>query len=460
MNPPTPLLAQHASPLARALKVLAAVEPYEVRAVVLSMFYFFFLFGSYSVVKPVRDAMGTVYGVSHLQELFTATLVASFVFAPLYSGLASRIRLSSFLPWVYGVVAVSILAFYALFVSGQYQDRWIAAGFYVWVSTFNMLIISVFWTFMADIFSRTQAKRLFGFIAAGGTIGGIVGPAIATLLATRIGNNNLLLISAAGFAVTAALVRLLAHEKQRLLAEGVAAQPTTLAHRLKGNPFDGFRLLLQSRYLLLLALFLLLMTWISTIVYFQLGDLITKAFSSKEARTQAYGMIDLSVNSIAVLIQLLGTGRIISRFGVKTGLLLNPIIMVIAFLAIAFSPVLMILGGIQIVRRVAEYAVAKPTREMLFTVVDQESRYKAKNVIDTVVYRFGDFSSAWVSSLILPHGVTGLAIFGVITSAIWFPVAYLLGERYEGVRQGDLVGNKGGGLDAVRSKDSASQRTN
>jgi AAA family ATP:ADP antiporter len=439
MNPATPSSIERPR-LARLFKSVAVVEPYEVKAVSLSMLYFFFLFGSYSVVKPVRDAMGTVYGVAHLQELFTATLVASFVFAPLYSGLASRIKLSTFLPWVYGFVAITILAFYALFARGQYQNRGIAAAFYVWVSTFNMLIISVFWTFMADIFSRTQAKRLFGFVAAGGTIGGILGPAIATLLATRIGNNNLLLISATGFGVTAVLVRMLAREKQKLLSVGVEMQSTSLEHRLKGNPFDGFRLLLRSRYLLLLALFLLLMTWISTIVYFQLGDLITKAFSSREARTQAYGMIDLTVNSIAVVIQLLGTGRLIQRFGVSVGLLLNPIIMVIAFLAIAFSPVLLILGGMQIIRRVAEYAVAKPTREMLFTVVDQESRYKAKNVIDTVVYRFGDFSSAWVSSLILPHGVAGLAIFGAISSAIWFPIAYLLGKRYESVRSGEFVG--------------------
>jgi AAA family ATP:ADP antiporter len=431
MNPSTAPATQVASPLARAFKGLAALERYEVRAVILSMLYFCFLFGSYSVVKPVRDAMGTVYGVSHLQELFTATLVGSLVFAPVYSGLATRIKLSSFLPWVYGFVALTILLFYVLFVSGKYLDRWVAAGFYVWVSTFNMLIISVFWTFMADIFSRAQAQRLFGFIAAGGTIGGIVGPAIAAFLATRVGNNNLLLISAAGFGVTAILVRMLAAEKRKLLAQGVEAQPTSLTHRLRGNPFDGFRLLLQSRYLLLLAAFLLLMTWISTIVYFQVGDLITKAFISREARTQAYGMIDLAVNSLAVLIQLFGTGRLIARFGVGTGLLLNPLIMVVAFLAIAFSPILLMLGGVQILRRVAEYAIAKPTREMLFTVIDQESRYKAKNVIDTVVYRFGDFSSAWLSAAILPYGITGLAVFGVIVSAIWFPIAYRLGKRYE-----------------------------
>jgi AAA family ATP:ADP antiporter len=289
------------------------------------MLFFFFLFGSYSIVKPVRDAMGTVYGMSHIQELFTGTFIASFVFAPVYSGLASRIKLSTFLPWVYGVVAASILIFYGLFQSAQGDmTRWVAASFYIWVSTFNILIISVFWTFMADIFSRTQAKRLFGFVAAGGTIGGIVGPAIATFLVKTVGNNNLMLISAGGFILTAVLVRLLSAEKRRMAVAGIESQHTTLDRKLSGNPLDGFRLLLRSPYLLLLATFLLLMTWISTIVYIQLGDLITKAFTSREARTQAYATIDLLVNSAAVFIQLFGTGRIISRFGVTTGLLSIP----------------------------------------------------------------------------------------------------------------------------------------
>jgi AAA family ATP:ADP antiporter len=427
----TPPEAARQSLAARLVSSLATVESYELRAVTLSVLYFFFLFGSYSLIKPVRDAMGTVYGVSHLQELFTATLLASLIFAPLYAGLMARIRLASFLPWVYGFVALTMLAFYVLFATGQHMERWVAAGFYVWVSTFNLLIISVFWSFMADVYSRAQAERLFGFIAAGGTLGGIAGPVAATLLATRIGNNNLLLFCAGGFATTAVLVRMLTGEKERLLAAGGEVQPTSLSRRLPGNPFDGFGLLLRSPFLLLLVLFLLLMTWISTIVYFQLGELITHAFASREARTQAYGLIDLAVNSCALLIQLFGTGRLIARFGVGTGLLLNPVIMILAFLAIAFSPVLLVLAGMQILRRMAEYAIAKPAREILFTVVDQDSRYKAKNVIDTVVYRFGDFSSAWVSAAILPYGVAGLAIFGVIISSVWFPIAYLLGRRYE-----------------------------
>ncbi|MDH4066028.1 MAG: MFS transporter, partial [Acidobacteriota bacterium] len=273
-----------------------------------------------------------------------------------------------------------------------------------------------------------------------GTVGTIGGPALAALLVNVVGTNTLMLISAAGFLATAWLVTVLEREKRRLGAVGADVQRTTLDRTLGGNPLEGFALLFRSPYLLMIGLFILLMTTISTIIYFQLGDLITRAFDSREARTQAYATIDLAVNGATVFLQLFGTGRIIERFGVTAGLLLNPVIMVFAFLGVAFSPVLLVLGSIQVVRRFAEYAIAKPSREMLFTVVDQESKYKAKNVIDTVVYRFGDVTSAWLSAAVLPFGVAGLAVAGIVMSAIWFPVAYLLGLRYEGVRAGELVG--------------------
>ncbi|HTY49078.1 MAG TPA: MFS transporter [Steroidobacteraceae bacterium] len=427
--------------VARVLKSIADVEPYELTAVILSMLYFLFLFGSYSVVKPVRDTMGTVYGPTHYNQLFTMTFLGTLVLSPLYSGLAARVKLSTFLPWVYGFIAVTIFGFYLAFSGGRTDNRALAASFYVWVSVFNMLIISVFWSFMADLFSRAQAKRLFGFIASGGTIGGLVGPLLATFLAERVGNAGLMLISAVGFVVTAFLVTLLAREKSRLIAaSGGEAQRTTLDHRLGGSPIDGFKLLLRSPYLLLLAAFLFLMTCISTIVYQELGDLIKKAFVSREARTQAFSLIEVAVNGLTVFIQLIGTGRIIKRFGVTLALLLNPIIMVFAFLAIAFSPVLLLLGSLQVGRRVAEYAVAKPAREMLFTVVDQESRYKAKNVIDTVVYRGGDVCAAWASTPVLTSfGPSGLAVLGVVVSLVWFPVAWALGRRYENARGADAA---------------------
>lgn len=422
----------------RLLWRIAKVEPIETKAVLIAFVYFFFLMASYFILRPLRDTMGTVYGVDHLQELFTGTFIVSFIVAPVYAGFASRIKLASFLPWVYGVIALTMVGFYFAFEAHE-DNRWVAAAFYVWLSTFNLLTISVFWSLMADIFSKTQAKRLFGFVAAGGTVGTIAAPAFITFFVDTVGTNTLLLISAAGFVITAFLVRMLEAEKRKLAAADPEAQKTSMDRKLGGNPFDGFKLLFRSPYLLMIALFLLLMTWISTVIYFQLGDLISHEFATKAERTQAYAAIDLAVNSAAVLIQLFGTGRFIERFGVTTGLLLNPVIMVVAFLAVAFSPVLLVLGGIQVVRRVAEYAVAKPSREMLFTVVDQESKYKAKNVIDTVVYRFGDLTSAWLSSIVLPYGVAGLAIFGIVISAAWFPIAWMLGKRYETVRSGEVV---------------------
>jgi len=424
---------QNPSGFARLLKAVANVEPLEVKAVSISFVYFFFLMASYFILKSLRDAEGTIYGVDHLQELFTGTFLLSFIVAPLYAGFASRIRLATFLPWVYGVIAISMLGFYFAFQAPE-NNRWIAAAFYVWLSTLNMLIISVFWSMMADIFSTSQAKRLFGFIAAGGTVGTIVAPAFNAFFVKTVGPNTLLLISAAGFAITALMVRLLEAEKRRLVATDSSAQRATMDKSLGGNPFDGFVLLFKSRYLLMIALFLLLMTWISTVIYFQLGDAISHQFASKAERAQAYAWIDLATNSCAVLIQLFGTGRFIKRFGVTTGLLINPVIMVVAFLAVVAAPGLMVLGSIQVIRRFAEYAVAKPSRDMLFTVVDQQSKYKAKNVIDTVVYRFGDLSSSWISSFILPFGVKGLAVFGALVAVVWFPIAYVLGKRYEAER--------------------------
>jgi AAA family ATP:ADP antiporter len=424
--------------ISRLLQRIAGVEAHEIKAALTAFVYFFFLMASYFLLRPLRDTMGTVYGIAHLQELFTGTFLLSLIVAPVFAGLASRIRLASFLPWVYGFIAITLIAFYVLFRSFA-NDRWIAASFYVWVSTFNLLTISVFWSLMADIFSSAQAKRLFGFIAAGGTVGTISAPAFTVLFVDALGTNMLLLIAAAGFAITALLVRVMEAEKRRLAALGGETQKTSLDLRLGGNPFDGFVLLFKSRYLLMIALFLLLMTWISTVIYFQLGDLISKEFVTRAARTRAYASIDLATNSMAVLVQLFATGRLIRRFGVTMGLLLNPLIMVVAFLAVVFSPALIVLGSVQVLRRFAEYAIAKPSRDMLFTAVDQQAKYKAKNVIDTVVYRFGDLTSSWVSAAVLPHGVAGLAIFGIAISALWFPIAYLLGRQFEHAQHGTAV---------------------
>lgn len=454
-------MVQSAShPFSRFFKHAALIEAHELRAVVLSFFYFFFLLGSYFILRPVRDAMGAAYGADNLEDLYTGTFIGTLIVAPIFAFAASRIKLATLLPWIYGFVVITILGFYAWFESAE-SDRWVAAGFYVWVSVFNMLITSVFWSFMADLFSRSQAKRLYGFMAAGGSLGALLGPMITALLVRHVGTNTLLLISAAGFCMAIVLVTALVREKERLRLAGDDPQRTTLDHALTPVPFvapawmrewpklaaaaagltrvlsplRGFGLLFKSSYLLGIGAFVLLMTWVSTILYVQQVDFIAQAFPSREARTAAFAWVDVIVNTLTIGIQFFGTGRLVARFGVRAGLIVNPVLMIFGFIAVALSPVLMVLLGAQIVRRVSEYALARPSREMLFTVVDQESKYKAKNIIDTVVYRFGDLSAVWVQNglAFLGLGVVGIALYGVGVCVAWGWVATRLGRRYENV---------------------------
>jgi len=411
------------------------IGPGEQRNALLSFCFLFLVMFSYQVLKPIRDALGTVYGADKLEHLFTATFVGTIVVAPIYAWIASRIKLKTLIPWVYGFLVVNILIFYALFEANP-ESRMLAAGFYVWLSVANMFVISVFWSFMSDVWSKEQSKRLFGFIAAGGSVGAAVGPAITAAIVTAVGTGTMMLVSAVGFGLSIVITRILVSRKDAEAAEGVDAQPTTLNRKLGGNPLAGFSLLLKSPYLLLIAAFILFMTWISTIVYFQQSAFIAKAFATKEARTQAFALVELIVNIGAIAIQLFGTSRLVSRFGVTAGLLFNPILMVLAFIAVALSPMLMVLLSVQVIRRISEYAVARPSREMLFTVVDQETKYKAKSVIDTVVYRFGDLSAAWAQAGLsaIGWGVGAVAMFGAAVAAIWGVIAYSLGHRFERMR--------------------------
>lgn len=428
------------TPLSRLARVTAKVEPHEQKAVILSFFYFFFVLGSYFILRPVRDAMGTHFDETALANLWTGTFLATFITAPIYAWIASRLKLSTLLPWVFGFIVINLLIFYALFETSP-DSLAVAGTFYIWVSVMNMFIISVFWSFMADLFSRSQSKRLFGVVAAGGSAGGVAGPLLTSVLVNSLGVSTLLLISAAGFAVVIVIIRLLMKEKAALLQSGEEVQHTTLDRKLSANPFAGFTLLLKSPFLLMIAAFVLMLTWVSTILYFQQQAFIADAFQSREARTAAFAIVDTVVNGAAILIQLFGTSRVVTRFGVTTGLVLNPIIMVIAFLMVAISPVLLVLLSVQAGRRISEYAIAKPSREMLFTAVDQETKYKAKNVIDTVVYRFGDLSAAWGQAGLAAAGIgaVGVALFGVGVAAVWGVIGLALGRRFERERQNALA---------------------
>jgi ATP:ADP antiporter, AAA family len=422
--------------LARLLDVCARVAPHERRAVVLAFLCNFVLLGSYYILRPVRDTVATVIGVGQLQNLFTATFVGTLVASPVYAMLASRLRLTRLLPGVFWFWLVNVLLFEWLFRLAP-QNLWVAAAYYVWFSVVNLFMISVFWSLMVDMFTAAQATRLFALIAAGGSIGAIGGPLLTRLLVSRLRLGGLLLVAAAGFLLVILLVYRLMREKERLRASHEEVQATTLDHGLPGNPFEGFSQLFKSRYITSQAAFMLLMTWVNTVAYFLQTDVIAQAFASVEGRAQAIADIDLVVNIATALILIFGLGRLVQRFGVTAGLVLNPIIMLIAFIVVAISPSLFIIQGLQVVRRVTQYAIARPSREICFTVVEQSSRYKAKNVIDTVIYRFGDVSSAWMQAGLRAagFGLGGAVAVGIGACIAWGGVARYAGRRYEQIRK-------------------------
>jgi len=426
--------------LLRALNFSTRIGEHELRAVVLAFACNFVLLGSYYILRPIRDLMATVYGVEQLPYLFIATFILTFACAPLYSGAATRFQLRRFLPGIFVFWLLNILVFYALFHLVP-NSRALAAVYYIWFSVCNLFMISVFWSLMADLFVPEQATRLFALIAAGGSIGAIAGPLLTHHFVATLGLDALLAMAAGGFLVLIGLVLLLVREKARLRALGEQTQASTLTHVLHGNPFTGFTQVIRSPYMQSQSLFMLLMTWTSTIAYFLQTDVIARAFPALTGRTQAIADIDLLVNICSAAVLIFGLGRYVQRFGVTAGLVLNPLLMVAAFLGVLIAPSLRMVEALQVVRRAGQYAIARPSREICFTVVPQEFRYQAKNVIDTVVYRLGDLTSAGVQGglAVLGAGLAGTLGVGAFASLGWGAVALILGRRYEKLRSQQLA---------------------
>ncbi|MGH8206570.1 MAG: NTP/NDP exchange transporter [Steroidobacteraceae bacterium] len=431
--------------MSRLLRIAADVAPIERRAVALAFACNFLLLGSYYILRPVRDTAATIVGVGELQALFTGTFIGTLIASPIYTALASRVRLSRLLPGVFWFWLLTVLLFAALFRLAP-ANRWVSGSYYIWFSVTNLFMISVFWSLMVDLFSAAQATRLFALIAAGGELGAITGPVLMRVLVARIGLDGMLVAAAGGLVLVLVLVQRLAREKRRLQASGRAQQISSLEHGLSGSALDGFRQLFRSRYALSQAAFMLLMTWVSTVAYFFQTDLVARAFGAIAARAQAIADIDLAVNICTAVILLFGLNRLLRRFGVTGGLVLNPLLMLLAFLGLALAPSLLMIQGLQVVRRVAQYAIARPSREICFTVMTQSGRYKTKNVIDTVVYRFGDLGSAWMQAglRIAGFGLAGGIAVGVGAAALWAASAGYLGQRYERIRRGAVVSDAAG----------------
>ncbi|MBS0422015.1 MAG: MFS transporter [Proteobacteria bacterium] len=408
------------------------VKPHEVRAVSLAFACNFALLASYYLLRPVRDAMATVFGVDQLQTLFTGTLILTLVCSPVFAWLTEHFILSHVLPGVFWFLIINLMGFYGWFSLAP-DSRTLAAAFYWWFSVVNLFMISVFWSLMVDVFTPSQASRLIPAITAGGSLGAIAGPLVASLAVKQIQVRGILLTAAAGFLVVIVLVHQFIREKRRLQDAHAEGQRSSLDRTLGGGMWDGFRALLSSAFQINQALFMLLMTWIATIGYFIQTDMISKAFTDVAARTQALANIDLVVNVASASVAFFGLGRFIRRFGVTGSLILNPILMSISFIVLALSPTLLVLQATQALRRVTQYAIARPSREICFTVVEQENRYKTKNVIDVAVYRLGDLSSAWVQAGMraMGLGTTAALLVGVFASGIWGVSAWTLGRQYE-----------------------------
>jgi len=423
-------------PAAPWMQRLAGIEPRERKAVALAFGCYFVLFTSYYILRPVRDTVATVFGFEHLQWLFTATFVGTLLASPLFGALASRLQLRRLLPGVFWFWLINVLLF-AMWFGHDANGREVAAVYYVWFSVSNLFMISVFWSLMVDLFASAQAVRLFAPIAAGGSLGAICGSAVTRLAVGSVGLRGLLLIAAAGFGAIIVLVHLLMREKDVLRAHSGEAQRSTLDHGLGGNAFDGFAKLFRSAYAFNQTAFMVLMTYVNTIAYFFQTEVIEKSIKAITGRAVVIADMDLAVNLLSAAILIFGLTRIVQRFGVSAGLILNPLLMIVAFAALALSPTLLMIEVVQVVRRVAQYAIARPSREMCFTVVEQRDRYRTKNVIDTVGYRFGDLSAAWGEDglRVLGLGIAGCSLVGCGVSMLWGTVAFALGHRYEHLRR-------------------------
>ncbi|MES9970165.1 MAG: MFS transporter [Candidatus Thiodiazotropha sp.] len=430
------------------MRRMVDIDQGEGRAVVWSFVYFFALLSSYYILRPIRDEMGIIAGIDQLHWLFTATFIAMLLVVPLFGFVTSRLQRRQFLPYVYYFFIGNILLFYLLFESG-YSQVYTARIFFVWLSVFNLFVVSVFWSFMTDLFKDEQAKRLFATIAAGGTIGAITGPLLTTLLVQSLGTASMLLLSAGLLSLSVISInRLIAWQHAQ---KDIEQNQQSLEQPMGGAILDGIRLALSSPYLLGICLLMLLFTLLSTFLYFQQAQIVKAAFSNSEARTAVFAAIDLSVNVLTLILQVFITSRLVKGLGLGITLALIPLLLAVGFIALGLFPTLVTLITVQILRRAGNYAIMRPAREMLYVVLSREEKYKAKNFIDTVVYRGGDAVSSWVYAGFKAAGLSlaSIAWIAVPLSLTWALIAYRLGRRQTILAHGSHSNSSGGRYEQI-----------
>jgi len=416
---------------------LAQVRPGEAPVLGWAWLYIFSVLSSYYIMRPIRDQMGVAGGVNNLQWLFTGTLVGMLLLNVPYAYLVKTLPRTRFITITYRFFAANILLFaIVLHFADAEQTIWIGRAFFIWISIFNLFVVSVFWALIVDTFNSEQGKRLFGFIAAGATIGAITGSTITATFARHVPTPLLLvgaiiLIEAAVFSVR--------HLSR--LSEALNARPhESPGSPVGGNVFAGITHPFRSAYLANVSLFILLFAITATFLYFQQASLVRDNFHDRGAQTAFFAQIDLAVNVITLVVQLFFTGRIVGILGVGLTLAILPALTLLGFGALAVLPAVSTLVVFQVLRRSSDYAIARPTREVLYTVVPREDRYKAKNFIDTVVYRGGDQVGAWAYALI---AMTGFGSALMATIAIGLAAVWLVNGLWLGRRQALLASREG-----------------
>ena len=412
------------------LKTASKVKEKEVKAVIFSFLFVVVLMSAYYILRPVRDAMASDWTDAEVSWLWTLNFFISTAIVALYGSMVSKFRFRLLVPTMYGIFAISFIIFYAL--GSVFEDRTVIdKSFYVWVSVFSLFHISVFWTFMSELFSKEQSGRLFGIIAVGASVGGLIGPSITAFFSVSLGTDNLMLIASMMLFIPIPIIFYLQSLKAKELNNQALDIPIS-NQSIGGNPLAGFKIFFSNPYLLSIGLFIFLYTGISSFVYFELKNLLSD-FSRPE-RSVIWAQMDLAVNILAISTGLFATSRIVTKFGMPVTIAMVPIMICIGLLVLAISPLLGVVVVLQVIRRAGNYAVTRPAREMLFTLVNQETRFKAKPVIDIVAYRGGDMLTAWLFTGLtqgLGLGLAAVAAVGAGIASLWALVGIYLGKWFE-----------------------------
>ncbi|WP_337169926.1 MFS transporter [Gemmatimonas aurantiaca] len=424
------------------VRASVGARPGEGAVLVWATAYYFLVLCAYYVIRPIRDDMGAASGAENLAWLFTGTMIGMLLVHPLYTSLVSKLKRRQFIGWTYRFFILNLVVFYLIFRAvDASQAIWVGRVFFIWTSIFNLFVVSVFWSLLTDVFRPGQGKRLFGVVAVGGTVGAMLGASITTGLVGVMGPLNLMLVSALilELAVRASHVldrketEMAAAEPEVATEAVVAPKPSASEEVIGGGVLDGIRHILSSPYLLGVASLILFYTISSTFLYFQQVDVVARTFGDdRAARTQVFGAMDIAVNALTLLAQLFVTGRFIKWLGVGAALAFLPAVTLIGFGIMGFAPTLAVLVVFQVARRAGNFAIQRPGREALFTVLPRTDKYKAKNFSDTFVYRLGDQVGAWSYTwmAVFGLGLSGLAFTMVPLSAAWLALAVWLGKQY------------------------------